>query len=121
MRKVYVVSLLFNLETFYSSLRSDPDVQCCRLIVAITNRLQGVNDRTHLLQLLLCQIYVSCSPVLVKTLRLHCSRESNHALRRHPGDSNLRDRTVLELGKLLEAIGYLLIGVEVFALELGNW
>ena len=39
MRKVYVVSLLFNLETFQSSLGSVPDVQCCRLIVAITNRL----------------------------------------------------------------------------------
>ena len=90
------------------------------LTIPITRRLQRIQYTSHLLLLVFCQFHIPRSEVLFQTLRLRCSRNGNHALRNHPRQSNLRQRTPLTLRESFDLLDDFLVVVEVLALEFGN-
>jgi hypothetical protein len=91
------------------------------LTVPIPRRLQRIQNTPHLFLLVFRQFHIPGSEVLLKTLRLRRSRNGNHALRNHPRQSNLRQRTPFTLCQSFDLLDDFLVVVEVLALEFGNY
>lgn len=89
--------------------------------ISISLRLRSINDPSHLLLLIFCQIDVSGCKVLLQSLWFRGAWNSNHALGSNPSQSYLRQRATFPRGKLLDLLNNGFVLVEVFTLELGSW
>lgn len=80
-----------------------------------------INDPSHLGFFLFIQVDVSRSPVLLQSVWLGGSRDSDEALSGHPSKSNLCDTAPFQFGQLLDLLDNGPVFVKVVALELGRW
>lgn len=85
--------------------------------MSIAVRFSSINDPSQLIVLLLREIDVPARPILLKSLWLCGTRNSNHALSSNPSKRNLRQRAALLLGKFLDILKNSTIFVERLALE----
>ena len=90
------------------------------LTVSVPMRLRVIDDPAHLPPLVLGQLNVPRRPVLLQPLGLGGAGNRDHALRRHPGQGDLRDGAALARRKLLDLIDDGAVLVEVVALEFGS-
>lgn len=98
-----------------------PNHSLLTLIISISLRLGGINDLAHLGFLLISQVDIPRSPVLLQPVRLGCAGNGNHALSSNPRQGHLADRTASLACDFLDLIHDLLVGVEIFTLELGGY
>ena len=74
-----------------------------------------------MLFLLICQLYGPRSKVLFKSMRLRRSWNRDHVLGDDPCQRDLSQCAPFTLRNLLDLFDYLLVVVEVLALEFGNY
>lgn len=88
--------------------------------ISISLWLRRINNPPHLSLFFLSQVNIPRCPILLQTVRLGRTRNSNHSLGRNPSKRDLRQSASLAHSKFLNFLYYSLVLVEVFALKLGD-
>lgn len=88
--------------------------------IPISLGLSRINNPPHLSFFFLSQVNIPRCPVLLQTVRLGRTRNSNHSLGRNPSKRDLRQSASLANSEFLYFFYYSLVLVEVFALKLGD-
>lgn len=78
-----------------------------------------INNPPHLSLFVISQVNIPRCPVLLQTVRLGRTRNSNHSLGRNPSKRDLCQSASLANSEFLDLLYYSLVLVEVFALKLG--
>lgn len=88
--------------------------------ISISLWLRQINNPPHLSLFFLSQFNIPRCPILLQTVRLGRTRNSNHPLGRNPSKRDLRQSASLADSEFFTFLYYSLVLVEVFALELGD-
>lgn len=86
-------------------------------IISVALRLCRIDDLPQLRFIFLTQLNISRRKILLQSLRLCCSRNSNESLRCYPCKCNLGQSNAFSDCKLLHLLNDLLVMIEVGALE----